>query len=106
MNDSSPKPEDDRLSRLLREARPSPALPTRFQEAVWKRIADREGVASDGPAWLAAIAAWCLRPRFAVALAVAMVVAGTLLGTLDGAVLARQNAQARYLASVAPGAIE
>jgi hypothetical protein len=107
MKKENVNPGDDRLGALLRASRPSPALPPRFQEAVWRRIDQTEAPArAVGEAnWLDAIAALVLRPRFAYATAAALVLAGALLGTYDGTQVARQDAQARYLASVAPNAL-
>ena len=46
-----------------------------------------------------------LRPRFAYATVTALVLAGALLGAHQGAQLAKQDAQARYVAMVAPNAL-
>jgi hypothetical protein len=94
-------PDDAKLSALLRESRPSPALPPRFQENVWRRIEDAEARVKSG-SWLDALAALVLRPRFAFATVAALVLAGVLLGTYQGAHTTRQSEQARYLALVAP----
>lgn len=100
-------PEDAKLSSLLRESRISPVLPPRFQENVWRRIAEVEEPASSAPglSWLDALAALVLRPRFAYATVVALVMAGALLGVHQGVHVARQDAQARYIAMVAPNAL-
>lgn len=103
MNASNQDPGNSRLGALLRESRPTPTLPPRFQEAVWRRIekADSKFAPGEGRNWLAAIAGWVLRPRFAFAAASMLVAAGILLGSLNGAAQARHEAQERYLASVA-----
>ena len=95
---------DARLSALLHESRVSPALPPRFQEGVWRRIeeADAPVQSTGGIAWLDALAALVLRPRFALATATVLIVAGALLGVREGGQMAKQDAQARYLAAVAP----
>ncbi len=95
---------DARLSALLHESRVSPALPPRFQEGVWRRIeeADVPVQSTGGIAWLDALAALVLRPRFALATATVLIVAGALLGVREGGQMAKQDAQARYLAAVAP----
>ncbi len=104
MKNPSDQPADRPLSELLREARVSPALPPRFQESVWRLIE-----ASPAPArtagWLESLAALLLRPRFAVAAATALLFAGILLGSHEGSQLARQDAQARYIAAVMPGSL-
>jgi hypothetical protein len=46
-----------------------------------------------------------LRPRLALAAAAALMVAGALLGVREGSQLAKQDAQARYLAVVAPNSL-
>jgi hypothetical protein len=98
---------DARLGALLRESRLSPALPPRFQEGVWRRIekAATPAKATDGISWLDALAALVLRPRLALAAAAALMVAGALLGVREGNQLAKQDAQARYLAVVAPNSL-
>jgi hypothetical protein len=95
---------DAKLGALLRESRVSPALPPRFQEGVWRRIeeADAPVKSTGGIAWLDALAALVLRPRLALATAAVLMVAGALLGVRDGSQMAHQDAQARYLAAVAP----
>ena len=98
---------DAQLSALLRESRTAPALPPRFQENVWRRIeaGDPSARAVPGGSWLETLTALLLRPRFALAAAVALVFAGALLGVREGGQTARHEAQARYLASVAPSSV-
>jgi hypothetical protein len=100
MNTSNQSPSDGRLGSLLREARPVPDLPPRFQENVWRRIERPEATATT-PSRIDVFAAWVLKPRFALAAAIALVLAGVLLGSLEGAAQARQTAQERYLSTVA-----
>lgn len=103
MKPNNLEPDDARLGALLRESRPSPSLPPRFQENVWRRIeqADAKSAAN----WLDRLAGWLLRPRLAVAVAAVLVVTGLGLGWANGERLARNDAQARYLAAVAPNAL-
>jgi hypothetical protein len=98
---------DARLGVLLRESRHSPALPLRFREGVWRRIEEAEAPARPTAAimWLDALAALMLRPRFVLAAATALIVAGALLGVRGGSQMAHQDAQARYLAAVAPDSL-
>jgi len=98
---------DARLGALLRESRVSPALPPRFQEGVWRRIEEAAAPVkvTGGIAWLDALATLVLRPRFALATAAVLMVAGALLGVREGSLAARQDAQARYLAVVAPNSL-
>ena len=107
MNQENINPEDVRLGALLRASRPAPALPPRFQEGVWRRIekAGASGKATGGIAWLDALAALVLRPRLALATVTALMVAGALLGVREGSQMAKQDAQARYLAVVAPNSL-
>ena len=107
MNKEKINSEDARLSALLRESRVTPALPPRFQEGVWRRIeeADAPVKTTGGVAWLDALAALVLRPRLALATAAALMLAGALLGVRDGNQMAHQDAQARYLAVVAPNSL-
>ena len=95
---------DTRFREVLRAARPSPSLPPRFQENVWRRIEDAEAPVKSG-SWLDAFAALILRPQFAYATVTALVLAGVLLGTYSGAQSAKQAEQARYLAAVAPNSL-
>lgn len=107
MNEPNFKPEDDKLSGLLRESRGAPVLPPRFQENVWRRIetAERCDVPVADGNWLDAVAGWLIRPRLAFAVAVALVFAGLGFGWNSGEQLARQDAQARYIAAVAPNSL-
>ena len=107
MNQENINPEDVKLNALLQTSRTAPALPPRFQEGVWRRIeeADAPVKTTGGIAWLDALAALVLRPRLALATAAVLMVAGALLGVRDGSQSARQDAQARYLAAVAPDSL-
>ena len=106
MNANNPNPDDAKLTSLLRKSRVAPSLPPRFQESVWRRIADVEaGQSADSPAWLASAIAFVFRPRLAFAAIAALMVAGALIGVHDGSQLARRDAQARYLAVVAPNSL-
>ncbi len=96
-------PDDAKLGALLREARAAPSLPPRFAENVWRRIENTDAPATREP-WLDALAAWILRPRFALAAAGVLLLAGVSAGTLQGRQLARHDAQMNYLAAVAPHA--
>ena len=107
MNQMNPEPDDAKLSALLRESRSSPTLPPRFREGVWKRIKRSEASLAPGSArnWLDIFAGYLLRPRFALAAAAAMIVAGSAFGIYNGNQLAHQDAQARYVDSVAPNSL-
>ena len=106
MTTNNPTPDDAKLSSLLRESRVAPGLPPRFQENVWRRIADAEAdKGAESPTWLNDLIAWVLRPRLAFAAVAVLVVAGALLGLREGSQLARHEAQVRYLAAVAPNTL-
>lgn len=99
MRDDSP---DDDLSGMLREARPQLELPPRFADAVWRRIRRTEELPRPTHDWLARLVSRLLCPQWAVAGLTATLVLGATLGTLQGQRSAREMAQTRYLASVAP----
>jgi hypothetical protein len=100
MKTPNQEPVDGKLRSLLRESRPAPELPPRFQENVWRRIEQNNHTA---PAlnWIEALAALVLKPRFAFATVALVLVIGSLLGSLDGTAQARRTAQDRYLEAVA-----
>ena len=97
-------PADGTLSSLLRESRSSPGLPPRFQENVWRRI-EQNNQAASPVNWVEALAARMLKPRFALAGVAVLLLSGVLLGSIEGTTQARQHAQERYLAAVAPEAL-
>lgn len=100
-NDSNP--EAARLRAILREAATVPTAPPRFQEGVWRRIESAEaGNTVETAGWLDAVVMWALRPKFALTAVTALVLLGAILGVQQGMQTARQDAQARYLAAVAP----
>ncbi len=107
MSEPNFKPEGDKLGGLLREARTTPLLPPRFQENVWRRIetAEKHSATASAGNWLDVMTGWLLRPRLAFAIAAMLILAGLGLGWDRGEQLARQDAQARYVAVVAPNAL-
>jgi len=105
MKPENPNSNDERLSALLLEARATPSLPPRFQEGVWRRIEESEAPAATHRGWLEELASWALRPKFALAVAVVLVFAGSLVGAREGHQEARQTAQTRYVATVAPNSL-
>ncbi len=95
--------EDEKLQTLLRGARPSPTLPPRFEENVWRRIERGNPQTARGDTgWIMALAGWLLRPKFAVAAAAIIVVTGVGLGWSSAQQQIHDQAQARYLAAIAP----
>lgn len=105
MKEENSNPGDEQLSALLRGSRATPSLPPRFQEGVWRRIEESEAPATARLGWLDALASRVLRPRFALAAAVVLISAGSLFGVREGHQAVRQDAQSRYLASVAPNSL-
>ena len=107
MNKPHLNPEEARLGALLRETRATPSLPPRFQENVWRRIESAEArtVSAGDRNWLDALVGWRLRPRLAIAVVAVLVLTGVGLGWTKGEQLARRDAQARYLAAVAPNSL-
>lgn len=106
MNEPNSNPEDAKLGLLLRESRVSPTLPSHFSDRVWRRIERGEvSQTSEITGWLDALAAWMLRPKFALAGAAALILAGVALGLQQGTQAARQDAQTRYVSAVAPDAV-
>lgn len=105
MKQKNDLPNDEKLSALLHGTRPMPSLPPRFQEGVWRRIEESEipTPARMGP--LDALIAWALRPKFALAAAIVLVAAGSIAGARQGNQAAHQDAQSRYIATVAPNSI-
>ena len=103
MKNENTHPDDVKISGLLRAARATPSLPPRFQENVWRRI--EFAAAAPSGSWLDALAVLILRPRLAFAAAAVLLVAGGLLGAQEGSQTTRHDAQARYVAYVAPNAL-
>lgn len=104
MTKPNPNPDDTKLAALLRESRANPTLPPRFQENVWRRIehANAPERSAVGATWLDTLAVWILRPRLAFAFAAVLLLTGLGLGWGQGQRLAQDDAQARYVAAVAP----
>jgi hypothetical protein len=104
MNETPLTNEDRELRELLRQSRPAPPLPRGFEDAVWRRIAAQDRLASGRGflAWLDGLAEWVLRPRLVLVGITALVMAGAFWGTVDGLSTAKLNARTRYLSAVAP----
>lgn len=99
--------EETRLRLLLRQGRPAPPLPPRFEQSVWRRIqhAEAKGGLGGVIAWLDALVERLLSPRLAVAGVTALVVIGTVAGVISGLNSAKHVAQERYLTAVAPNPV-
>lgn len=105
MKPENDRPHDEKLSALLGSTRPAPSLPPRFREGVWRRIEESEIPATVRVGWLEALISWALRPKFALAAAVVLVAAGSFVGARQGNQAAHQDAQTRYVVSVAPNSL-
>jgi hypothetical protein len=105
MNDDRQEMDDESLRALLLEARPVAQLPPRFQESVWQRI-EKEDAAlipmASPVGWLQRWTERLLLPRFALAGLALLLVAGGLTGFVSSADVVKQQAQERYLSTVAP----
>src|SRR5436853_3335188 len=98
MKSNPPNPDDAKLSSLLRESRVAPELPPRFQENVWRRVADTEAdKAKVSASWLDVFINQLLRPRLALATVAALVIVGSVFGVREGTQIARNDARIRYL---------
>jgi hypothetical protein len=100
-----PELNNEPLRTLLREARPAPHLPPRFQESVWRRLEKEDAAPITRPTSLGWLQRWTERlllPRFALASLALLLVAGGLTGFVSSADLVKQQAQERYLSAVAP----
>ncbi len=105
-DDETQRMNDEKLRAILLEARPAaPPLPFRFQESVWRRIEKEEAAPIPPPSLLVLLERWADRlflPRFALASLALLLVAGGLTGFVSSADSVKQQAQERYLSSVAP----
>ena len=104
MKNENPNPDDATRGALLATASVPPPLPPRFQENVWRRIENSEATAKS-TSWLDALVALILRPKIAFGALALLLFTGGWLGVHEGAQVARHDAQARYLAVVAPNSL-
>lgn len=102
MNPIPPKTPEDRLTALLRAARPSPAVPPQFAAAVWRRIEAIEADAAASPGWLVRLADWLAQPRRVLATLAVLMLVATGTGLVQGWRRSHEVARARYLAAVSP----
>ena len=104
MNPPEPDTDDPKLTSLLRQAHPDPALPPRFQEGVWRRLerAERPTTATTSPGWFTRLLRNLRHPALAAAGLALVMLAGFSLGLRDGAGQVRRAEQIRYVAAVSP----
>jgi hypothetical protein len=107
VNAKNSNEEDARLSTLLNEWKPDSALPPRFQEEVWRRIA-HENTAVNVPWWSKlwrSLDAAFRRPAMAVSYVAVLLMVGIGAGLWQAREKASQVdhiLEARYLQSVDP----
>jgi hypothetical protein len=105
MNQDRQNPEDESLSRVLREWKVQVSLPPRFQEQVWRRIDHRE---EQAPAWRAALKRFTdalARPALATSYVGILLAAGLLAGYWQARVTRSHNEEAmgaRYVQMMDP----
>lgn len=103
-----PESKNNSLETLLREARPAPPLPPRFQQAVWRRVETEEPAPVLKPSPFGLLERWAERlllPPFALASLALLLAAGGLTGFISSTDAVKQQAQERYLSAVAPNSL-
>jgi hypothetical protein len=104
MNHPDSNADDPKLTAMLQEAHPAPALPPRFQEGVWQRLerAERQTKKASPLGWLEQFVRNVLRPTYATASLAAVMFVGAWLGIRDGDGQVYRAERTRYLAAVSP----
>jgi hypothetical protein len=107
MNTNNNPEENEPLRRVLREWTVEAPLPPRFQEQVWRRIAQAETrqEATGGTGLWRLLGVLLPRPRFAFAYLALLLVAGGLAGSLSAQIKThRINSElgSRYVQSIDP----
>ncbi|MFO1452699.1 MAG: hypothetical protein U1F61_31320 [Opitutaceae bacterium] len=104
MNSPQPNSDDSKLRALLREAHPSPELPPRFQEGVWRRLerAGRRHQETVSLGLIERVVRGLFRPAFATVGLVAVIFAGVWMGVREGETRLRRVERAHYVAAVSP----
>ena len=95
-------PANEKLSGLLKSARPNGELSPGFQNQVWQRI---EKLEQRPESILDRLASWLLVPRVAFATLATVVLLAGALGAVHGASAGVNEARDRYVASVDPSYI-
>ena len=99
-------PNDKKLRQLLRESRLEPALPSNFNESVWRRVSKAQATERASRfAWLDIWLNRMLMPRFAITSLTVLLVIGGISGTINYNTQIKQKALEQYLLSVAPDLI-
>jgi hypothetical protein len=92
-------PSDEKLSGLLKSARPIGDLSPGFENRVWQRI---ERLEERPESILDRLASWFLVPRVAFATLAAVVLLAATFGAMHGTSAGVNEARDRYVASVDP----
>lgn len=92
-------PTDEKLSGLLKRARPTGELPPGFQNQVWQRI---ERLERKPESLLDRLANWILVPRIAAGALAGVIIVAATVGAVHGANAGAHEARDRYIASVDP----
>lgn len=92
-------PSNEKLSGLLKRARPSGELSAGFENRVWQRI---ERLEQKPESILDRLAGWFRVPRVALGALAAVVLVAATLGAVHGASAGVNEARDRYVASVDP----
>jgi hypothetical protein len=103
MKEDKLQPGDEKLGRLLREARPVSELPPGFQNAVWRRIEKGE---QPSVGILDRLAHCVLTPRLATAGLAAVVLLAAGAGAMHGVKIGERKARDKYVASVDPSYLQ
>lgn len=87
---------------MLRQSKPTVAMPSTFQAEVWRRIAVAEeaSLLSRWNRWLEPLLGWAAKPLGAAALFALMVGGGLLFGGMNKG--GRSDGRVAYLESVSP----
>src|SRR5262245_33068114 len=99
MTDELKQHVDEKLSTLLRAARPMAELPPRFQNSVWRRIESGEVARAS---LLERLADWIWTPRLATAGLALVIVLAAGAGAARGVRVGEREARDRYVTSVDP----
>lgn len=95
---------DDQLRALLRNCRPAPDLPPRFQHDVWRRIEQSESGETNSS--IQRLIVWLWRPRVIAPAIASILLLAASAGAVNATSSARDEARTRYIAAVAPYAVE
>src|SRR5882672_4543199 len=93
------EPGDEKLTALVRGARPAAELPPGFERNVWQRLEEGEPRSAGVFEWLAG---WLLTPRVVMAGLALVILTAAGAGAAQGMRAGEQEARDRYVASVDP----